>query len=94
MGNGGMENRGSKQETKYKMVDINPHISIITINVNVIIDTHIHLQFPGAIYSWSSISTGSACVDSTNHPSKIFQEISRKFQKAKLEFALHWKSLT
>ena len=34
MGNGGMENRDNKQKTKYKIVDINPNISIITRNVN------------------------------------------------------------
>ena len=41
------------------------------------------------------ISAGSASTDLTNHGSKIFGEKnSRKFQKAKLEFAVHlWHSI-
>ena len=43
-----------------------------------------------SIYSWPSVSTGSASVDSTNRGLKIFREKNfRKLQKAKLEFAAH-----
>ena len=49
---------------------------------------------------WPSVPTGSSCVDSTNGRSKILgkktylEKNCRKFQKAKLEFAMHWQLFT
>ena len=37
---------------------------------------------------------GYTSMDSTNQESKIFQKNSRNFQKAKLEFTIHWELLT
>ena len=49
---------------------------------------------------WPSVPIGSSWVDSTNGRSKILRKKKylekncRKFQKAKLEFAMHWQLFT
>lgn len=37
------------------------------------------------------IPTASASADSTNHRSKVGKKNSRMFQKAELQFAMHWQ---
>ena len=46
-------------------------------------------------YGWPSVSVGATFMDSMNCGLKIFRKNnSRKFQKAKIEYAAHWQLFT